>query len=222
MGRQPRRPRLEGLESRELLTTGYQLTPDGPVGPFPLVDGRTAQILPSPFPTVAPRVLSSTLLPRLGQVLITFVADPAGINQASLATSSNYSLVRLHGTSGLNLTITSAVVAQPSAGGTQTVTLNVGGNAPLPRGVYALTVVSGGIRDNAGVPLDGEFTRFLPSGDGHPGGNFQSLLLTNGPLSFTEVPTAPFIFFGFTPEPHHTNRSASFRPRLPSPAGSRS
>jgi hypothetical protein len=219
MGRQPRRPRLEGLEARELLTTGYQLTPDGPVGPFPLVHGRAVQILPSPFPTVAPRVLSSTLTPRLGQVLVTFLVDAAGINAASLANPSNYLVQRLHGSSGLDLTVSSVAVAAPTASGTQTVTLNLGGNAPLPRGIYALTVFSGGIVDNAGVPLDGEFTRFLPSGDGHPGGNFQSLLLTNGPLSFTEVSATPFIFFGFAPEPHHTNRTASFRPRVPSSPG---
>lgn len=215
MGRQPRRPRVEGLEARELLTTGYQLTPDGPVGPFPFVNGHSAQILPSPFPTVAPRVQSSTLQPRLGQVLITFVADPAGINTATLSNPGNYTLRRLHGNSGLNLAITAVSVAPETAIGTQTVTLTVGQNAPLPRGIYALTVLSGGVRDNNGVPLDGEFTRFLPSGDGQPGGNFQSLLLTNGPLSFTETSATPFIFFGFAPEPHHTNRSRIFAPRLP-------
>jgi hypothetical protein len=216
MGRQSRRPRVEGLEARELLTTGYGFTPSGPVGPFPLVHGRAAQILPSPFPTVAPRVLNSTLTPRLGQVVVAFVVDAAGINAASLANPANYFVQRLHGSSGLNLTVTSVLVAPPTASGTQTVTLNLDGNAPLPRGIYALTVVSGGIVDNAGVPLDGEFNRFLPSGDGHPGGNFQSLLLTNGPLSFTEVPAAPFVFFGFAPLPQHNIRAASFRPHLPS------
>ncbi|RUL81414.1 hypothetical protein [Tautonia sociabilis] len=65
--------------------------------------------------------------------------------------------------------------------------------APLPRGNYRVLIRSGGVRDLAGRPLDGEFSRTLPSGNGVPGGDFQAGIASNGFFSYRPRPVpGPF------------------------------
>ncbi|GAC1333683.1 MAG: hypothetical protein NVSMB14_00580 [Isosphaeraceae bacterium] len=204
-------PTVEALERRDVPTTGnsigFLFTPDGPIGPYPIVGGRAVNIAPSPFPTVAPRVESVDLQPRLGQVVVTFLNDSAPLNPTSLANPRNYVFNRSRPFGLRDFGVTAVTVEAPSpAGGTQTVFLTIGDGRALPRGIYSLTVRSGGIADQAGRPLDGEFTRFLPSGDGRPGGDFGAFLLTNGTTSFQITSRGPFFFEGFHPLPKHDIR----------------
>jgi hypothetical protein len=178
--------------------------------------------LPPTINTVAPKVESASAVPRLGQFVVTFLNDTAGLNQATLADPANYSIARgtahVFGKMGLvvpsttqPLAITGVLVAPPStSSGTQTVFLQVNGGQRLQTGNYVLTVRSGGIRDLAGRPLDGEFVgsaKNLPSGDGVPGGDFvANIPISVGGLTvFKAVPQGPFFFFGFRPFPrdHH-------------------
>ena len=212
-----RTPSVEGLERREVPTVvfrtyGFLFTPDGPIGPNPIVGGKTVNIAPSPFPTVAPRVESVALQPRFGIVVVTFLNDAAGLNPATLADPRNYLFNRARPVRGRAFAITSVTVAPPStAGGTQTVLLKIDGGQALPHGIYSLVVRSGGVADQAGKPLDGEFTRFLPSGNGQPGGDFDAFLLTNGTTSFQITSGGPFVFQGFHPLPLHNIKPFIFR-----------
>jgi hypothetical protein len=45
----------------------------------------------------------------------------------------------------------------------------------LPKSFY-LAIVSGGVRNAAGTPLDGEFQSTPPSGNGQAGGDFVALV----------------------------------------------
>lgn len=206
---------VEALEERNVPSSiGFLFTPDGPIGPYPILGGRAVAIAPSPFPTVAPRVESVVLQPRLGRAVVTFLTDAAPLNPTTLADPRNYLVTRKGPFRETVLTVTSVLVAPPSpAGGTQTVFLSIQAGRPLPRGFYSLTIRSGGIADLAGRPLDGEFGRFLPSGHGQPGGDFGAYLLTNGTTPFQITSQGPFFFEGFHPLPKHDIRPFIFRGR---------
>jgi hypothetical protein len=165
--------------------------------------------------TTAPRVEGVLLQPRLGQVLVTFLVPPDGLNPASLVDPANYAVHRVRGSGGQDLTVVRLTAAAVAPGGTQTVTLQLASGTPLRplrHGVYELDVRSGGVASASGVPLDGDYTSTLPSGDGQPGGDFRAYLLTNSLVVFRTVPRGPFLFFGFQPRPAHDIQPYLFAP----------
>ena len=151
---------------------------------------------------VAPgfRVESLAIDARAGRVVVRFQgASGGGIDPASL--SGNVALIRrqspLRAPRDLTLIGTPTVLpdtyrpvgaADPTANPTIGVVFDFG--RPLPRGNYRFLIRSGpiGVRDLAGRPLDGEFRRTFPSGDGVPGGDLEALLVTNGVFSYRPKP----------------------------------
>jgi hypothetical protein len=91
---------------------------------------------------------------------------------ASLVNMNNYTILLKRGLIGSNALI--PVKTLPAIAGfySDAMTATLQFRMPLPVGQYLFQVKSGGVFDNAGNPLDGEFTGRLPSGDGRPGGNF--------------------------------------------------
>ena len=67
----------------------------------------------------------------------------------------------------------------------QTVGIDMAGGANVPAGMYQVSAFAAGashtsgIADLAGNALDGQFYGSLPSGNGHPGGDFTISLPTN-------------------------------------------
>ena len=225
-----RRPRLgaERLDERVLPSHTFDI---GGVQRF--IPPSVRASLPPPINTVAPKVESATAIPRLGQFVITFLNDTAGLDQASLANPANYAVARagppgvyqktgfvVPGPNTLPQAVTAVLVGAPSvSSGTQTVIVQINNGQRLRNGDYILTVFSGGIRDQAGRPLAGGFFGSainLPS-DQAPGTNFQANLPVSvgGLTVFKAVPAGPFFFFGFQPFPrdHHVGiRHGPFPP----------
>ena len=131
-------------------------------------------------------VVIDTKGPQIKQVVIdratgswtVMVQDSlSGLNQATLADSSNYELIKLHTPFTYRMAVTGvSASATMSPTAAQTVMIQMGNGKHLGTGYYVAAVKSGGIADVAGNMLDGEFTGPFPSGDGHPGGNFVALL----------------------------------------------
>ena len=121
--------------------------------------------------TVAPRVAGLAYDTKTGMITVVIDSAWTGLDTNSLMNPANYVLVLKRGLSG-HLS-QSAALGPAISGfytGAQSATLQF--EAPLAPGRYLFEVKSGGVIDDAGNALDGEFTGRLPSGDGHPGGNF--------------------------------------------------
>jgi hypothetical protein len=166
--------------------TTATLAPSGAQGPLVIA-------------TDGPRVESVTIQPREGQVVVTFLTT-AGLDPATIV-PANFVVTRPHLPSAPPLTVTGLAVSPLSVGGTQTVVVQYNGGQALKSGIYKLTVPSGGVRDLAGNALDGEFVQGHVSGNGVPGGDYQTNLVTNGIVAFNPFPPGPFIFYGFQPKP---------------------
>ncbi len=134
--------------------------------------------------TVAPRVQGVQLDPKTGQVYVVYIDQGgAGMGQASITDVANYAFDKLYTHAPRAFAVSSVTglnnnIGSPTA--PQTVVVNVFKGKGLKHGRYLFGIVSGGVTDVAGNPLDGEFVNGFPSGDGVPGGNFQSEFLNNG------------------------------------------
>jgi sugar lactone lactonase YvrE len=115
--------------------------------------------------SVAPRITAVTYNKKKGVVTITF-DDPTGLDLASLTNPAFFIARSTKNSPVLKLTGLQRL-------GTNQVTFTVSKGRTHPATIF-LDVVSGGVRDEAGNALDGEFTGTLPSGNGHPGGDFLS------------------------------------------------
>ena len=135
----------------------------------PIVD-RALQALT--IDTVGPRVQSVRYDRRSGTVTAIFRDERSGLNPSSIAVPRNYNLLgRL--TRRIASSRSPAVVSMqvlPTDPLAVSVTLQTGPRARVFR------ILSGGISDLAGNPLDGENTGHIPSGNGHPGGNYIGVL----------------------------------------------
>jgi streptogramin lyase len=121
--------------------------------------------------TIAPRVTGLAFDPKTGMITVVIGDAWSGLYANSLMNPANYIIVRKRGLAGSH---SQSVALTPGISGfytgAQSATLQF--TAPLAPGRYQFMVKSGGVIDEAGNALDGEFTGKLPSGNGHPGGNF--------------------------------------------------
>jgi hypothetical protein len=187
------RPVAEDLEGRQLLAA----SPLRSIPPIGTVDLITQS---------GPRVFSLTLNPRLGRAVITFITVGSSIDPNSLG---NITLTRVGTDRVIPLNLSFLATQQNGiptsygpppgpAGLNQTVMAVYNLGIPLPRGKYVLRIPSGGVRDLAGRPLDGEFFGPLPSGDGVPGTDFVAVLPTSGIYTFLPRPPGGFFSPGHT------------------------
>jgi streptogramin lyase len=121
--------------------------------------------------TVAPRVSGLAFDPKTGMITVVISAAWTGLDTNSLMNPGNYVLVLKRGLSGhLSQSASLGPAISGFYTGAESATLQF--QAPLAPGHYLFMVKSGGVMDDAGNALDGEFTGKLPSGNGQPGGNF--------------------------------------------------
>ena len=139
--------------------------------------------------TVAPVILGSVLSPQANQVSVTFRDDSSGMAYPTISDPSNYALTKL-ATHAPRAFVIDVAQPLPTAGdGSQTVILNSSADRLNRTGRYLFTVISGGIADAAGNPLDGEFNGTYPTGDGQPGGNFNAQFLVKNHKPVAAQPT---------------------------------
>jgi hypothetical protein len=129
--------------------------------------------------TTAPRISGVELSPRTGTILITYEDQGSGVVSSAAASRDNYRLFRVANPNTLKGVPLTAV----KPGSPQSYTLIVGNGKPIAKTQLILAISSAGVSDAAGNVLDGEFNSTLPSGDGHPGGNFFGSFQTNGRAS---------------------------------------
>jgi hypothetical protein len=135
--------------------------------------------------TVAPVILGSLLSPQANQVSVTFRDDSSGMAGPTISDPANYALTKKATHAPRAFVIDYAQPLPTAADGSQTVILNSSADRLNRVGRYLFTVISGGIADAAGNPLDGEFNGSYPTGDGQGGGNFnaQFLVVNHRPVS---------------------------------------
>jgi hypothetical protein len=128
--------------------------------------------------TVGPRVMNFVFNRPQGEILTTLQDDASGLAQQTIIDNANYRIVKARSRNGQFLF--TSLTAMPSGGPTtpQTVVGVINHNMVLRGGNYTVTITSGGITDVAGNALDGEFYGYVPSGNGHPGGDFVAVIDT--------------------------------------------
>lgn len=128
--------------------------------------------------TIGPRVTDFVFNRPGGEILTTLQDESSGLAQQTIIDNVNYSITKPHTRNGTYLF--TSLTASPSNGPTtaQTVTGVINNHMQLRGGTYTVTVKSGGITDVAGNALDGEFYGYVPSGNGHPGGDFVAVIDT--------------------------------------------
>src|SRR5690606_10213421 len=122
--------------------------------------------------TEAPRVTSVALDRRSGTVSVVYRDTLSGMAPESLVAPKNYTLYG----PGLFRTVPFTIARVPDtaviATDPRAVVGAAQGHPRLRAGLRGLRIIAGGVADVAGNPLDGESNGSLPSGDGHPGGNY--------------------------------------------------
>jgi streptogramin lyase len=125
--------------------------------------------------TVGPQVTALTYNAGAGLITLTVQDDRGGLDHASLTNLANYMVFGPRARVGGPLGIAS-VTATPSGGQSETVQIQLSNFSGLRRRPFVLAVASGGVADRAGNALDGEFHGTFPSGNGHPGGMFVTMV----------------------------------------------
>jgi hypothetical protein len=143
--------------------------------------GQPVVVVPAlTIDTIAPRIHGAAFNPGNGTVTVVISDVGAGVDKESAETQENYTVVPpttiigRHPAPGGGPIVSPAISGFYSDASAYTVQLDFreGGARGWPRGRYRFQVRSGGVIDQAGNALDGEFTGSLPSGDGVAGGNF--------------------------------------------------
>lgn len=142
-------------------------------GAFPSGDGEAGGDFLATF-TVRPLLQVVAMSPAPGvtvgtppaSVAVTFNRAP----DAATVTDESFALVASGGDGTFDDGNETAVPGAISVDGAEA-TLDVAGAFLLPD-TYQVRLASGGVADEDGSPLDGEFAADLPSGDGAPGGDF--------------------------------------------------
>ncbi len=198
--RRNRKPLVEGLESRQLLS-GLNPNAQAILAQHPIA----AKQIPTTTTSTA-TIQRVVLQPRLGRVLIQFRNALGGIDANALSTGVSLTRIQsprfpirltLVGTPQVLPDVYEPIPGPPDGpvvGGPllQTVGAVFESGRALPRGSYLLTVDSNVARDVNGQPLDGEFNGNFPSGDARPGGNFRAILSTNNFYSYLPTPIGGF------------------------------
>ena len=146
------------------------------LGPVPVGAGAAGALV---IDTAGPQVAGVSVVPRAGQIVITFTDNLSGLDPQSLSTLGTYSLAALNVSGSRRPQIRSASVEPDD----RTVVLTLA-HALVP-GWYELRIRSGGVEDAAGNALDGTFAGSFPSKAGVPG-DFVAAFVTGvnraGPL----------------------------------------
>lgn len=143
--------------------------------------------------TVGPRVIGLTVAPRRGQLLLSLRDDRSGLDPTSLAIPSPYDLTRRSRPrfQHFPLQVGLSALNGPNGGREASILLTTA-SGRIGHGLrYVLTASSSALRDMAGNPLDGEFTRSFPTGDGRPGGDFRAWIRTDGRKTLPLLPAGP-------------------------------
>ena len=145
--------------------------------------------------TVAPVITSVVMIPKSGQIYVTFDDSSSGMNLNALTNVSYYSFTRPTSSKPRAYLINSArlVPPVPTAAGPATIVLKVANGHRIAHGRYLLAILSGGTTDVAGNPLDGNYNGTFPTGDGVTGSQFNALFLNNGSRPNVPVATSRFV-----------------------------
>jgi hypothetical protein len=154
-----------------------QLLPMGPMGPL-VID------------TVAPRVSGIAFNRLTGQLFVFLQDNRGGLDQQTVTDGANYIVTKPHTLPGAILVTNIHTAAPPVPNLPQLVVLRLNRGRRIKGGTFFVTILSGGIADLAGNPLDGEFFGPFPSGDGRPGGLFQARILAIHDRAFPAIPLA--------------------------------
>jgi hypothetical protein len=135
-------------------------TPSTPGAPT-----ATVTVGPVVIDTVSPRVASVTLLPKSGQILITYTDVGNGLYLPSLTNKLSYKLAG-------KVTNVTAVSVPSGTVHQETVILTVNGGKKIKSGAIVLALGAQGVNviDQAGNPLGGSFVSTPPGGNGVPVG----------------------------------------------------
>jgi hypothetical protein len=128
--------------------------------------------------TSGPRVAALGFDPASRSITVIFQDAWVGLDPLSVTNPNNYVLVSPN---HLGVALTPQIIPPaPAVTGfyttSQSELLKIPDSVPLPPGHYTFGILSGGVRDLAGNPLDGEFHGTFPSGNGQAGGNFVATL----------------------------------------------
>ncbi len=144
--------------------------------------------------TVSPVVTSVIMIPKTGQIYVTYQDNASGMDLATLTNTLNYSFTRpsYHPRS---YKITGAKLIPPMLPGNSpvTVALKVANGQRIEHGKYLFSIFSGGILDVAGNQLDGAYNGTFPSGDGVAGSRFNAEFLNHGFKPNVPVATDQFV-----------------------------
>jgi hypothetical protein len=144
--------------------------------------------------TTSPKITDVFIVPRTGQIMITFQPGVSGMNLASLVDPANYSFSRRSTPDPRSFVITSVTLVPPaSPTGPVMVALTSSVGKPIPAGHYLFEILAGGITDNAGNRLDGLFNGGFPTGGGGPGSPFDALFISRSQRPSNPVATRHFI-----------------------------
>ncbi len=145
--------------------TATQTRPIDDIVKVVLASGDNALVID----TTPPVVNAASLDPASGSVRVTLRAGVAGFQTSTLLDPSAFVLTNARG----RVFPVAAVTVSPGVpiAGTVQLSARVAAGRLAP-GLYTLRLRASAIQDRAGNALDGEFTRFLHHGDGHPGGDF--------------------------------------------------
>ncbi len=164
--------------------------------------------------TVAPKITDIFIVPRTGQIMISFNGGVSGMDLATLVNPANYSFSRKSTPGPRDYVITSVTLVPPaSSSGPVNVALRSSVGNPIPRGRYLFAILSGGISDNAGNRLAGNFTGGFPTG-GAAGAQFNAIFLSKNQRPSNPHATGHFI-------PVLTTQHARPLPRFASPVAVR-
>jgi hypothetical protein len=148
----------------------------------------TATLSPVIVDTVAPRITAIQLVPKLGEILITFQDNLSGMAQRGLLSTANYNVVRPFHPRDIE-TVTSVFTTPPTSPTVpQTVAVVLNNGRRITHARFVLTVLAAGITDVAGNELDGEFNGTFPTGNGQPGGDTVARLDFAAPHVFPPRP----------------------------------
>jgi hypothetical protein len=144
--------------------------------------------------TVSPVVTSVIMIPKTGQIYVTYQDNASGMDLATLTNTLNYSFTRpSYHPRGYKITGAKLIPPMSSGSAPVTVALKVANGQRIEHGKYLFSILSGGILDVAGNELEGAYNGTFPSGDGVAGSRFNAQFLNHGFKPNVPVATGEFV-----------------------------